>query len=308
MAMQTGMGLSKIIILFGAGYTGTILLKNGKLSDLLVELQALIKGIENSGESTNVDSDPIAAQVRWLAQEVRQLASARQITVLNGSSGRIDLSSLIIPAGALGALGYGYMWWKGLSFSDLMYVTKRNMATAVENLTKHLESVSEALAKTKRHLTQRIENIDGKVDDVKEIAKFIKNEVCDTRADVSQMGSEVLELKDTVYLLSGRINIMEEKQTLTLAGVDYLCHFVDGKRVPEYQQFLQEQYKLTGKSRGQLTSSETPTLQGLKQIADILSETKMITDGSIQDAADVANSQPRSLMRAASIKPAIKGF
>ncbi|GMQ01515.1 hypothetical protein CsSME_00048125 [Camellia sinensis var. sinensis] len=29
----------------------------------------------------------------------------------------------------------------GLTFSDLMYVTKRNMANAVSNLTKHLESV-----------------------------------------------------------------------------------------------------------------------------------------------------------------------
>lgn len=35
---------------------------------------------------------------------------------------------------------------QGISFSDLMYVTKRNMANAVSNLTKHLEQVSDALA------------------------------------------------------------------------------------------------------------------------------------------------------------------
>ena len=35
---------------------------------------------------------------------------------------------------------------QGLSFSDLMYVTKKNMANAVSNLTKHLENVSDALA------------------------------------------------------------------------------------------------------------------------------------------------------------------
>lgn len=40
-----------------------------------------------------------------------------------------------------------YFWnGQGISFSDLMYVTKRNMASAVTNLTKHLEGVSEALA------------------------------------------------------------------------------------------------------------------------------------------------------------------
>ncbi|GAB4829195.1 hypothetical protein Ancab_018859 [Ancistrocladus abbreviatus] len=308
MAMQTGVGLSKIIILFGAGYTGTVLLKNGKLSDLLAELQALVKGLEKSGDTANNDSDPIAAQVRWLAQEVRQLASARQITVLNGHSGGIDISSLVIPVGALGALGYGYMWWKGLSFSDLMYVTKKNMANAVANLTKHLESVSEALAKTKKHLTQRIENLDGKVDDVKEISKLIKHEVGDVRADLSRIGCELFELKNTVCHLDGRINIMEDKQSLTLAGVDYLCQFVDGKRVPDYQKFLQEQYKLTGKTRGQLTSTETPALQGLKDIVDILTDTKMITDGGAQGAADVLSKQPRSFLRTSSIKPAITGF
>jgi hypothetical protein len=35
---------------------------------------------------------------------------------------------------------------QGLKFSDLMYVTKRSMASAVSNLTKHLEQVSEALS------------------------------------------------------------------------------------------------------------------------------------------------------------------
>lgn len=35
---------------------------------------------------------------------------------------------------------------QGLSFSDIMYVSKRSMANAVSNLSKHLETVSETLA------------------------------------------------------------------------------------------------------------------------------------------------------------------
>ncbi|PPD82889.1 hypothetical protein GOBAR_DD20173 [Gossypium barbadense] len=70
MAMQTGVGLSKILILAGAGYTGT----------------SLVKGLEKSGEQAD-DSDALLAQVRRLSTESRQLASARQITVLNGDSG-----------------------------------------------------------------------------------------------------------------------------------------------------------------------------------------------------------------------------
>ncbi|XP_057485268.1 uncharacterized protein LOC130771632 [Actinidia eriantha] len=286
MAMHSGIGFSKIVILVGAGYTSTILLKNGKLSDVLVELQSLVKGLEKNGESSQTDidhSDTIASQVHRLAMEVRQLASARQITVLNGSSGQLgNITNLIVPATALGALGYGYMWWKGLSFSDLMYVTKRNMANAVSNLTKHLENVSEALAATKRHLTQRIENLDGKMDQQVELSKLIKNEVTDVRADLSQVGYDLDALQRMVSGLDGKICSLEDKQDLANIGVMYLCNFVDGRKV-KMPEILQEQLKLSGKSRGYLTSSETMSPKGLKGIADSLvssNDNRLITDGS----------------------------
>ncbi|KAI5355869.1 hypothetical protein L3X38_008764 [Prunus dulcis] len=141
------------------GYTSTILLKNGKLSDLIGELQSLLNG---TGEQSEGDFDAIASQVRRLAAEVRQLGWSRQITVLKGNDSQIGLTSLIMPAATLGALGYGYMWWKGLKFSDLMYVTKRSMTAAILNLHKHLESVTEAIANTKKHLTKRVQNLDDK--------------------------------------------------------------------------------------------------------------------------------------------------
>lgn len=269
MALQTGIGLSRIIFLVGAGYTGTVLISKGKLSDLIGELQAVVKGLEKSGDSSNVDSDPIAAQVRWLAQEVRQLASTRQITVVNGSSGgSADLSSLVIPAATLGALGYGYMWWKGLSFSDLMYVTKRNMAAAVANLTTNLDNIKDGLSKVKTHLTQRIQNLDGKIDEQREMSKLMLNEVRDTRGDIDKVTSELYFLKDTVCSLEGKMSSFEDKQTLTLMAVDYLCQYADGRTTkrPELSQVVKEQLKYNGKSRASLPSSDTLGLQGLKGI------------------------------------------
>lgn len=308
MAMQTGMGLSKILILVGAGYTSTILVKNGKLSDILGEIQSLVKGMEKNGESSESDSDvsdAIASQVRRLAMEVRQLASARQITVLNGNSGQIgNMTSLIVPAAAVGALCYGCMWWKGLTFSDLMYVTKRNMANAVSNLTKHLESVSEALAATKRHLTQRIENLDGKLDEQVEISKLIKNEVTDVRGDLSQIGFDLDALQRMVYGLDGKICSLEDKQDLANLGVLYLCNFVDGRKV-KMPEVLQEQLKLSGKPRGYLNSSEPPSLMGLKEIADSLvseNANRLIIDGTMQEGIERLDDRPRTLMRTASTK------
>ncbi|XP_042981171.1 uncharacterized protein LOC122310952 isoform X2 [Carya illinoinensis] len=320
MAMQAGMGLSRILILVGAGYTGTIMLNNGKLSDLLGELQSLVKGTEKSGDHSGGDaeySDAIATQVRRLAMDVRQLASARQVTILNGNSGQIgNLTSLVVPAATLGALGYGYMWWKGLKFSDLMYVTKRNMANAVSNLTKHLEHVSEALAfpppllsplfpqvsesfyicsvsyldmATKRHLTQRIANLDDKMEKQNEMSKLIKNDVSEVQKSLSDIGYDLNELQRLVEGLDGKIGTLEDKQDIANLGVLYLCNFVDGKKgvMPEV---FKEQLKLTGKSRSLLTYTETPSMKGLKEIADSLSGgmDRSASDAIVQDGVDRA--------------------
>ncbi|KAL6557057.1 hypothetical protein OROHE_006933 [Orobanche hederae] len=318
MAMQAGIGLSRIIFIVGAGYTGTILVKNGKLSDLLGELQNLVKGMENKGESVGDSdhSDAIVAQVRRLAMEVRKIADARQITVLNGNSGQSNLASLLMPAAALGAIGYGYMWWKGLSFSDLMYVTKQNMANAVTNLTKHLDHVSEALAATKRHLTQRIENLDGKLDEQVEISKLIRNEVNDVRGDVSQIGFDLDELQRMVSGLhmlrgeyyDGKLLSLEGKQELANAGVMYLCGIVNGRKVkmPEMLQgeFYQMMKGIGFKSCMNCCSKETliywdqfkvagnstQTLMGLKEIADsVASANKLLKNGNAQDDSDMLN-------------------
>ncbi|XP_022726873.1 uncharacterized protein LOC111282863 isoform X1 [Durio zibethinus] len=299
MAMQTGVGLSKILILVGAGYTGTILLNNGKLSDILGQLQSLVKGLEKSGEQSD-DSDAILAQVRRLSTEIRQLASVRQITVLNGDSGG-KLTSLVIPAATLGALGYGYMWWKGISFSDLFWVTKRNMAMAVENLTKHLDSVSDALSAAKKHLTQRIQNLDDKMETQKEISKGIQESVEEARMNLSNIEYDLDALQRMISGLDGKIGSLEYKQDLANAGVWYLCNMVGGKKA-KMPESLQEQLKHSGRSRALLTHSGTPTLKGLKDVADILSGSMNDSgrDAIMQDGIYNLVEEPRSLQRSTS--------
>ncbi|KAI5656340.1 hypothetical protein M9H77_25133 [Catharanthus roseus] len=289
MAMQTGLGVSKVIILAGAGYTGTVLLQSGKLSDLLAELQNVLK----QQAETEGDSDALAAQVRRLAMEVRQLASARPITVLNGGSGTNGLASLLVPAATVGALGYGYMWWKGISFSDLMYVTKKNMATAVANLTKHLEHVSDALAATKKHLTQRIENLDGKLDDQIGISKQIKQDVTEVRGDLSQITYDLDELQRMVSGLDGRLVSMEAKQDATVKGVMYLCSKAQEMQMPGS---FQEQFKLVGNS--------FPSLTGLKDLGSLEagSNDKSITDGISGGGINKLDRKPRGLTRIVSAK------
>ncbi|KAI3974169.1 hypothetical protein MKX01_033420 [Papaver californicum] len=268
MAMQAGMGFSKILLIVGAGYTGSIVLGKGRLSDILSELQAMMKGMEKNGDSA-VDSD-VVAQVRRLAMEVRQIASSRgQITVLDGGSSQLgNVSSLVVPLASAGALGYAYMWWKGVSFSDLMYVTKSNMASAVSNLTKHLENVSEALAKTKKHLTQRLQNLDVKLDDQAEMSRSIRNEVSETRGELSNIHDYLSKIEAVVWNMDGKINSLESKQELTCMGVQYLVSFVNGKDQGDLKRFAKILPKPT---KCAFPGLEAPNMMGLKQLTDGLS-------------------------------------
>ncbi|XP_048596872.1 uncharacterized protein LOC125578384 [Brassica napus] len=266
MAMQAGVSLSRILILAGAGYTGTIMMKNGKLSDILGELQSLVKGMERS-EGDYDDSDAVASQVRRLAMEVRQLASARQITVMDGVSGA-NLQALVVPAAVLGVLGYGYMWWKGLAFTDLMYVTKANMATAVANLTKNLEQVSVTLAAAKRHLTQKIQSMDDKVEKQIDLSKGVKNQVTLAREDINSLELDLASLNNLISGLDGKLDTLEYKQDVTNVCMLHLYNYFGGKstKLPDMEQ-LQLQLPVNQKARNLLADVET---KGLKNFAEEL--------------------------------------
>ncbi|KAJ4711279.1 Protein of unknown function (DUF1664) [Melia azedarach] len=295
MAMQTGMGLPKILMLAGLGYTGTILVKDGKLPEILRELQSLVERVTKSGEQDGeYGSDAVADQVRRLAMELRQLASNRQITVLNGNSGG-NATSLMIPAATLGALGYGYMWWKGLSFSDLMYVTKKSMATAVSNLTKHLESVTEALSVAKKHLTQRIQDLNDKVEKQGEISNDIRKNVEEACEDLFKVEDNLKDLQTMIYCLDGKIDSLGYKQDITNIGMYYLCNFVDGKK-GIMAESMQDQFKLGEKARLLL---KAPSPMGLKEITDSLSGTisQSAVDSIEVDGIKNFDDQRRLLLR-----------
>ncbi|XP_078170274.1 uncharacterized protein LOC144564550 isoform X1 [Carex rostrata] len=268
MAMQTGVTISKAILL---GAAGSILIRNGKFSDILGELQRTVKGFERSKENVGVAdadlSEALASQVRRLATEVHQLASSRPV-ILNGNSNNKGVASFVVPAAAIGALSYGYMWLKGISISDMMYVTKRNMANAVASMSKHFEQVSAALAATKKHLTQRIENLDGKLDEQKEISNVIRKEVGDANKLIENLSMDLSSIQQLVSNMDNKVNSMVDKQNLSLTGIMYLCRFVDGKggKIPESLYDISPKHLLAGKRF--VDHLDTGYLKGLQHIVE----------------------------------------
>ncbi|XP_076924452.1 uncharacterized protein LOC143586888 [Bidens hawaiensis] len=270
MAMQTGVSSSKVLILVGAGLTSSVILRSGKLSDILSELQELMTGVnEIEIQPGKYDSAALSAQIRQLAQEIRELSLSRPVTIFNSDSSSSGLSSYLMPAaalGALGAMGYCYMWWKGLSLSDVMFVTKQNMANAVSTVSKQLENVSDALASTKRHLSKRLENLDWKLDEQKEISNHIADDVNDVKSNLNQISYDIDMIHQMMAGLEGKLDLIEGKQDMTNSGLYYLMQVAGGikdginaKLFKDIEAKIGEQSKIT---------FEETSLKGLQFLTD----------------------------------------
>ncbi|KAF7145628.1 hypothetical protein RHSIM_Rhsim04G0046400 [Rhododendron simsii] len=341
MALQTGVAASKVLILVGgvgAGVAsvclaGTVVLRSGRLSDLISQLHELISGVNEAEISPDkYDSALLATQIRHLAQEIRELTTSRPITIYNGNSTSGGSSaSYLLPAAALGAMGYCYMWWKarviGWSLSDVMFVTKHNMANAVATVSKQLEHVSEALASTKRHLTKKLENLDWKLDEQKEISKLITNDVGDivlvseAKSNLNQIGYDIDIINQMLSGLEGKIELLESKQVgwllssgsvrtvmpsmysiwlmfgyffifystqdMTNAGLWYLCQFAGGAKDEMNTKLFQD---VGAKLTDSSVKYEEQSLKGLQFLTEF-NEPNAIEKSTINsqkiDASDI---------------------
>ncbi|CAO2181180.1 unnamed protein product [Urochloa humidicola] len=257
MAAQAGMQLFKCVALIGVGVAGSrvpaIAKFLGKVQESLREQGAEAAAGTVAGNASNRD---LALELALLAGEVRQFRSD-QNAVIEVDTGNGAGWALIVPAAAVGAVGYCYMWWNGISFSSIMYVTKRNMAAAVASMTKHLEQVQGSLAAVKKHLSQRIQRVDDKLEQQKEISGQIFDQVTGAKLKLKNIGSEMDKIKNMVTGLDHKMDSIEAKQNYSCVAVDYLCKFIEqgGEKLPEHVEGLQQTVRLIGYS-----SSESPGL------------------------------------------------
>ncbi|KAM0865651.1 hypothetical protein ACQ4PT_043147 [Festuca glaucescens] len=259
MAVAVMPTLGRCVLLAGTGLAGTIILKDGRggrFVDLLKQFQEFMEAKGAEGSSAAADKLALArVEMDMLVREIRQLRIPPSI--VRYESGNKVLSALIVPAAAAGVAGYAYMWWKGITFSSLMYVTKQNMANAVSSMTKHLEQVQTSLAAAKRHLTQRIQKVDDKLDKQKEISGKIRDEVTGAREKIQEIGEEFQTLKKLTSNMDVKLDSIQYKQNLQIDGVAYLLQFIkpNGKMTPDH---------LEGLKRPVVTRSfKQPELPGL---------------------------------------------
>ncbi|XP_042491010.1 uncharacterized protein LOC122070831 isoform X2 [Macadamia integrifolia] len=232
--------IGKLTILVGAGILGSVLVKEGRMSNvsdfLSGAFKIVVKQIQRDDSTPNAkpQNDTLLAQVNSLRQELQLLASNKSVTIING--GRSGAGTYGVPVVIVIVVGYGYIWWKGWKLSDMMFATRRSLSEACTSVAKELGQFSSSISQTKRFLSSRIDRVDGRLDECEEITAATKEEISEVRGDVEDIGVNVESVHRAVQTLETRIVQISGKQDLTNKGVQTLCSFVwelEQNRMPD---------------------------------------------------------------------------
>ncbi|KAG0489251.1 hypothetical protein HPP92_008062 [Vanilla planifolia] len=251
------MALGKITIVIGAGIIGSILSKEGQLSDvtnffsgaLRIFTKHLHQDKDGSQSAAKPRNDALLAQVNSLRQELQQLASSRSITIITrtkSGSRAYGVTTILI----VGCLGYGYIWWKGWRFSDMMFVTRRGFSNACSAVGKQLDHVSSSITSAKRHLSSKIDVVDDNLDQMRQLTASTKNEVNLLHGDTSLVQIDVESVSRAVSNLKLKMDQLDEGQNFAGRGLYALCKFAEG-----WQQ---------GMIKGPVKDSPSSSLQALE--------------------------------------------
>ncbi|KAK6160423.1 hypothetical protein DH2020_003804 [Rehmannia glutinosa] len=222
--------LGKLTLIVGAGIVGSVLAKEGRVSNVSDFFSGAFKIVmkqlrqdDSKASSSKPRNDSLMQQVNSLREELQLLASNRSVTIVTGdrsASGKYGVVVIVV------FVGYGYIWWKGWRLSDMMFATRRGLNDACSSVAKQLENVYSSVSATRKHLSSRIDRVDCKIDECADNTTATKEEVSELRGDVKLIGSDVQSVHHVVRSLETKISRIEGRQNEMNSGVGKLVTFV----------------------------------------------------------------------------------
>ncbi|KAL5725001.1 hypothetical protein ACHQM5_008198 [Ranunculus cassubicifolius] len=135
---------------------------NEKVDGLSVQLGELQEVVKDLKSLYKTDSDAFHEIVHLVNEElIKKDAEAKQ------------RAFSALPIVFLLATGLGYMYMKGITFSDVYSGTKRKMMNALTRMTKSIEQKSAAVTETMRSVSEKIEKY-GQLDEQEEMSGLMK--------------------------------------------------------------------------------------------------------------------------------------
>uniref|UniRef100_A0A7S3PHN5 DUF1664 domain-containing protein n=1 Tax=Aplanochytrium stocchinoi TaxID=215587 RepID=A0A7S3PHN5_9STRA len=152
-----------------------------------------LNSIARPGGSTPVQMDvalqPLSQQMLELSSEVARLRAQGQMhTVYHAGQGGMSWYTIATVGGVTTAT----LYFMGYSWNDVMYVTKRVLKDAVEQLEEGLDQVGVALETTKRELSYKIGLLEDKMDETRHsLEEKLEAQVGDVKRELAGVGDDV---------------------------------------------------------------------------------------------------------------------
>ncbi|CAM8970718.1 unnamed protein product [Rhodiola kirilowii] len=216
--------LGKLGLIVGAGLIGSVLVKEGQVSNFTnllsgafkIAYRQLSKGDPAAVKPRN---DSLMEQVNSLRQELMSLNANRGMVIVTGSgSGSSKYGIVVIVVVGCG----GYAWWKGWKFPNMMFATKRGLSEACDVVAKQLEDLYSSLRLSRRELSSKIDSVGSQVEEVTEFTADTNRKVNEISQEISGTSKNIQFVQETVYSLRTKIERIEEKQDATNIGVRQL--------------------------------------------------------------------------------------
>ena len=245
-----GVGITSVSsITTGGGDSGESATASSILAEVLQQLGAGFVGlrgmltndggITGSGSHTEPsESEGLSAHLHALTAAVSALAErqAQQSSTLVISPSESPLSSIAWSflqaiggtSASLGLATYTYCKWKGMSLSDLAYVTSKEFKAVGASLSKRIRMISKALASTKRELLERLHGLEDKVEECgARTEERIKQEADSIRADIRAVDGSQAALQDMMAEMSNKVHVVESQTRFSSEGIHLLCSVLD---------------------------------------------------------------------------------
>ncbi|KAM0965511.1 hypothetical protein TB2_021070 [Malus domestica] len=193
--------LGKLTILVGAGILGSVLAKEGRVSDVVSGAFKIawkqIRRSDNTPAVNKPHNDSLMAQMNNLRKELEIIASSRPpVTIITMSRTGTSKYGIII---VVVAAGYGYLWWKGWKLPDMMFATRRSLSDASNSTTQ-------------RKLSSQLDNVECSLDESIENTARTQQEVVQLQGRTDTISRDFKKVHHAVLTLETKINRIEGKQ------------------------------------------------------------------------------------------------
>ncbi|KAM0987755.1 hypothetical protein ACFX2I_011772 [Malus domestica] len=207
--------LGKLTILVGAGILGSVLAKEGRVSDVVsgafkIAWKQIIRS-DSTPAAKKPHNDHLMAQMNNLRKELEMISSSprQRVTIITmGRTGTSKYGIIIVAVAA----GYGYLWWKGWKLPDMMFATRRSLSDASNS-------------STRRKLSSQLDRVECSLDESIENTARTQQEVITLQGKTDTISRDFKKVHHAVLTLETKINRIEGKQGETADGVWKLCDY-----------------------------------------------------------------------------------